>query len=257
MGEAPRTACLDGIDVVILAGGLGTRIAGILGDTPKIMAPIGGVPFLEYILDWLADAGARSVILSLGHLADKVVEYLKDCPARDLSVDWVVETRPLGTAGGLRQALPKVVSRLVLAMNGDSWTGIDLCAFVAAHRRSGAPVSMLCVEVEDTSRFGRVEIGGGGRVARFVEKNAAYPGAGFVNAGVYLFSPDGLDLLARSEGPQLERDFLQTLPAGTIHAYAARAKFIDIGTPASLALALGVLGKRDGDRRHPPRKQAS
>ncbi|MSP49662.1 MAG: nucleotidyl transferase [Alphaproteobacteria bacterium] len=225
---------LSGIDVAVLAGGLGTRIAGVLGDTPKVLAPVGGRPFLSLLLDRLA--GARKVVLCLGHLAPKVTEWLDQHPP-NVAVETVVEPAPLGTAGALRFALPRLLSNPVLVMNGDSVVETDLGAFVAEHRRSGAAGSLLAVEVADGSRFGRLDVGAGGRILRFIEKDPAAAGLAWINGGIYAFSRDLLAHLATTSGPSLERDFLGVLPAATLHAAKRQARFIDIGTPASLAEA--------------------
>lgn len=229
---------LSGIDTAVLAGGLGTRIRGVLGDTPKVLAPLGERPFLSLLLDHFAAFGSQRVVLCLGHLADRVATWL-DEEGGPLGMEIVcsVEPSPMGTAGALRYARDKLHSDPVLVLNGDTFVDADLGVFADAHRRSGAAASVLCVDVEDTSRYGRVEISGG-RVRRFAEK---CPGAGVINAGVYLFSQDFLDDLVRSGAVSLERDVLEALPPGTLNAEVVRARFIDIGTPESLAMAPDVV----------------
>ena len=113
---------------------MGTRIRPVLGDLPKILAPILGRPYLAYLLDWLERFGARRVVLGLGHRAQAVVEYLEDAhPASQIEVTTVVEPSPLGTAGAIRFARGALRSDPVLVMNGDSFTDADLCAFVDRH----------------------------------------------------------------------------------------------------------------------------
>ena len=232
-------AGLDGIDVVVLAGGLGTRIQGVLGDTPKVLAPVGGRPFLDRLLEYLAAQGAGRVILALGHRAEAVVDYLRERPI-PLPVLTLVEPRPLGTGGALRFVAPHVRGDPVLVVNGDTWLAADLAAFLAAHRGGGALVSLLCVDVPEIDRYGSVDLDGDGRVVRFVEKDPSRKGPGLVNGGVVLLARSAL---AEITGASLERDFLATLPPGSIQAHVARgAAFIDIGTPESLAAAAGVPG---------------
>ena len=88
-----------------------------------------------------------------------------------------------------------------------------------------------------TSRFGRLEIGAGGRLLRFIEKDPNAAGTAWINGGIYAFSPTLLAQLAASTGPSIERDFLSALPEATLHAAKRQAPFIDIGTPTSLAEA--------------------
>jgi Nucleoside-diphosphate-sugar pyrophosphorylase involved in lipopolysaccharide biosynthesis/translation initiation factor 2B, gamma/epsilon subunits (eIF-2Bgamma/eIF-2Bepsilon) len=234
---------LSNIDVAVLAGGLGTRIRGVLGDTPKVLAPISGRPFLAHLLDYLAAYGARRVVLCLGHLADRVTTWLAQENVRGrLDVECRIEPHPLGTAGALGHARDAFRTNTILVMNGDTFLDADLNAFVAAHRASGAEMSILCVNVDDAARFGRVEIGSDSRIRRFVEKA---PGRGTINAGVYLFSATFLDRMLTAGATSLECDVLEKAAPGTLHAHIADARFIDIGTPESLTAAPGIIS---GDR---------
>ena len=236
----PRATCLCDIDVAVLAGGLGTRIQPALGDTPKILAPIDGRPFVDYLLDWLESFGARRVVFCLGHLGDKIQAHLAraERPAR---IESIIEPLPLGTAGAIAHARPLLRTSPVLVLNGDSFVDVDLCAFVAGHRASGAIASLVCTEVDDAGRFGRVSVGEDGRIVRFAEKDpsAAEPGA--INAGAYLLDAAFLDLIRDSRARSIERDVFATRASGTLHAYQGRFSFIDIGTPESLARATGAM----------------
>ena len=91
--------CLNDIDVVVLAGGLGTRIRDTLGDTPKLLAPIGGHAFLDILIARLRNFGARRLILGLGHLAGKVTAHLENNSPADIDIVTAVE--PDGTAVGM------------------------------------------------------------------------------------------------------------------------------------------------------------
>lgn len=240
MSEAGRHgSCLAGIDVAILAGGLGTRIRGVLGDTPKVLAPIAGRPFLDHLLDRLAGFGARRAVLCLGHLAARIEAHLaRSTPP--LPVETATEPEALGTAGALALARPMLRSDPVLVMNGDTWADADLCAFLAAHRTAGTAATLLCVEVEERGRYGSIDCDAEGRVVRFREKDAGLRGPGLVSAGTYLLSAALLDRLAAGTPSSLEHDVLTPL-APDIHAHRSRAAFIDIGTPESLEAAPRVM----------------
>lgn len=220
---------LQGIDVVVLAGELGSRLRGVPGDTPKVLAPVAGRAFLGHLLDHFAGFGARRVVLCLGHRADRVTAWLAQGGARrGLEVTCSVEPKPLGTAGALRFVRGELGSDPVLVANGETFLDADLRAFVASHRLSGAQASVLCAEVPDTGRYGRVEIGPDGRIRRF---DGRRPGHGVVGAGIYLFSAAFLDRLAASDAASLERDVLEAAAPGTLHAHVSRARLLDIGAP--------------------------
>ena len=193
----PRSASPT-LDVLVIAGGLGTRIQSALGDTPKLLAPIGGRPYLAYLLDWLRRFGAKRIVLGLGHRAQAVADFLERNTSSydDLTVVTVTEPGPLGTAGAIRFARANLRTDPVLVMNGDSFADADLCAFVAHHRRVPAKATLLCAEVDDAGRYGRVELDGEGRIRGFIEKDPDFHGRSAVSAGVYLFSAALLDEIA-------------------------------------------------------------
>jgi NDP-sugar pyrophosphorylase family protein len=243
-GSSTTASDLGSIDVAVLAGGLGTRIRGVLGDTPKVMAPIAlqgtSRPFLDIMLDWLARQGTRRVLLCLGHLADRVREHIARHPRSDLTVDSVVEPQPLGTAGAIRFARDRLASDPIMVINGDTFVDADLAAMLAEHRARHAAATMLCVRVPDAGRYGRVEIAADGTIARFVEKDPA-AGPGTINAGIYLLGRALVDRLAQGDASSIERDVLEKLPPHTIRAVVTSGRFIDIGTPESLGAAPVVL----------------
>ncbi|MBC8339730.1 MAG: nucleotidyltransferase family protein [Rhodospirillales bacterium] len=237
--------CLADIDVVILAGGLGTRIRDTLGDTPKLLAPVAGTPFLDLLIRRLQSFGARRLVLGLGHLADRVQAHLAANPPDGIEAITAVEPKPLGTAGALRFVRPHIKTDPVLVMNGDSFFAADLGAFVESHRAGGTDASILCAPVENTQRFGRLDISDDGRVRAFLEKDDSQsqgqPAPGVINAGVYLFDRTMLDRIDEMPGPSLERDVFEQLAPGTLNAVTGDGAFIDIGTPDDLARAADVL----------------
>lgn len=218
----------DNIDVVILAGGRGTRLDSVPGDMPKPLRPVNGRPFLEYLLDQVRAAGLRRVILSLGHKP----EAFDALVARDGLVK-SVEPAAMGTGGGLRTALPLLHAESILVMNGDSYADIDLRIPVAVHRRRRARAVMLLAEVEDTARYGRVEIGEEGVVERFSEKGEAGPG--LVNAGVYVLSRSVVEGIPAGRAVSLERETFPSLIGPGFYAEAGAFAFMDIGTPEAYA----------------------
>ena len=246
-----REQCLAALDVLVIAGGLGTRISAVLGDTPKLLAPVSGRPYLAYLLDWLRRFGAKRVVLGLGHKAQAVVDFLKHDPSShdDLTIVPLIEPQPLGTAGAVRFARQSLQSDPVLIMNGDSFADADLCALVAHHRRAGAKATLLCAEVDDAGRYGRVELDSRGRIRGFVEKDPHFHGSSAVNAGVYLFSAELLDEIAAGNASSLEREVFARAPSGSLDAFTGRFPFIDIGTPESLARAGEVITAHVGGRR--------
>jgi mannose-1-phosphate guanylyltransferase len=232
---------LGDIHIAILAGGLGTRLRGVLPDQPKVLAPVRGKPFLEYLLDWLIQQGARRVVLCLGYRADDVLAYLKSRWFAPLEIETMVEAEPLGTGGALANARAFLTTDPVLVINGDTFLDADLNGFLTAHRASQADLSILAVEVENAGRYGRMVSDQNDRVVRFEEKNPEAKDKAWINGGMYLCRPAIMERVARLRKCSLERDVFEELPPGTIHAWRAHCRFLDIGTPDTLCLASEVL----------------
>ncbi|RIL04509.1 MAG: galactokinase [Proteobacteria bacterium] len=229
------TLALGRIPVAILAGGLGTRLRPAIGERAKVVAEIEGRPFLARLLDQLAAAGFRDVVLCVGFRADEV-EAALGAAYGPLRLRYAREPAPLGTAGALANALPLLDAPDVLVMNGDSYCEVDLAAAWTRHRARGADATLVVVEVADASRYGRVELAADDRVVRFAEKQAG-AGAGWINAGIYLLARARLAAIEPGRALSLERDVMPGWIGSGLFAHRTRGRFIDIGTPASYAEA--------------------
>lgn len=235
--------CLRDIDVVILAGGLGTRLEAVQPDLPKALTMVGGRPILDRLIEQVASCGAHRVVLSLGHLAEQVVVHLKGLVFEGVELGCVVESSPLGTGGALRLAAESerpagsVRERSMLVMNGDSFVTADLCKLVDFHVSHAARASMLLVKVDDPSRYGAVLTDESGAVTSFVEKGAAGGVPAYINAGIYLMDDDVIESILAGEPTSLEIDVFPALVGRGLYALKCEASFIDIGTPLAFAAA--------------------
>jgi D-glycero-alpha-D-manno-heptose 1-phosphate guanylyltransferase len=243
------------LTAAILCGGLGTRLRPAVADRPKALAPVRGRPFLTFLLDRLAAASVGEVVLLTGYRADQVYDALGHTYA-GMGLLYSEEPAPLGTAGAVRHALPCLSGRTVLLLNGDSYCDVDLGAFAAFHRRHAADASLVLAPARDASRFGRVRTGPAGRVTHFEEKGSA-PGAGWVNAGVYLFDRRLIEDLPPGRPASLERDvFSGWAGGGRLHGFRCRGRFLDIGTPESYAEAERFFAPAEAALTAPPAQEA-
>jgi NDP-sugar pyrophosphorylase family protein len=224
----------------ILAGGLGTRLRSVTGELPKVLAEVGGRPFIHHLLEKLVRAGVRRVVLCAGFGADMVRERLGERYGT-LRLAYSEETEPLGTGGALRLALHLLqAADPVLVLNGDSCAAADLGAFARAHQRSGAIASLVAVAVPDAGRYGALRTDAQGRIRSFAEKGGAGPGR--INAGIYLIGRRLITALPAGKPLSLERDALpKWVRLGRVMAHADDGPFIDIGTPDSFARAGAVM----------------
>lgn len=229
------------MDALILAGGLGTRLAQAVGDRAKPVADVGGRPFLAFVLEHLARClEVRRAILCVGHRAESV-EAAFGARFGRLALDYSREDRPLGTGGALRRALLRAAPRApVLAMNGDTFFPVAIDRLLGFHRSEKPAATVAVARVDDSERFGSVRLAGT-RAAEFVEKGAA--GTGWINGGLYVLGGPAIERLRQSpESFSLEREVLPALAAsGGLAAYRARARFIDIGVPRDYRRARRLL----------------
>jgi len=221
----------NAVDAIILCGGAGLRLRSITGQTPKSLASIGGRPFLDILLSQLRRHRFQHVILALGYQRDLIRSYF-DNRATDLSVEYSIETTPLGTGGALRHAVDAVKSDSVLIMNGDSYTDADLFGFVADFREARADLSALVVPTDGRTDCGLVSVDTSGRVLGFKEKQSS-TGTQYVNAGIYMVAKRILYEISPNQRVSLEEDvFPRLLAEGkNIRAFHHPGKCIDIGTP--------------------------
>jgi len=225
---------VDTMKTVILAGGLGTRLKDCVPDLPKVMAPVGGRPFLEYLLDRLDAGGISEVILSVGYKAEIVMAHFGK-RYKGLSIRYAIEKEPLGTGGAAAYALAGSGDEPALVLNGDTYLEIDYSELIRWYRREPSDAAMVLRRTRDVSRYGSV-LCENGRVTGFLEKGRG--GAGFVNAGVYILKPS---ILSRYHLPakfSIEADLWQRYTHEfRLRAYETEAYFIDIGIPEDYARA--------------------
>lgn len=221
--------------VAILAGGLGTRLRSVINDRPKVLAEIGGRPFLSFWLETLALQGFRDVVICAGYLAEQVEQCLGDTFG-PLKLSYSIETQPLGTGGALRLAHPQFATEQVMILNGDSFCELDLAAFWKAHLERRLPASMVLRYEEDTRRYGRVTLATDGRLDNFLEKSDLLR-PGWINAGIYLLPKEWIARVPPAQAVSLERDLLPRWVGEGIYGFPSAGRFIDIGTPESFARA--------------------
>jgi NDP-sugar pyrophosphorylase family protein len=231
------------VTAAILAGGLGTRLRSVVTDRPKILAPVHGRPYVSYLLDQLAEADVREVVLLTGYQAEQVRQVLGDCYS-GMHLIHSVEPFPLGTGGAVRHALGHFTAPTILLLNGDSSCQVALDDFWRFHRCHSADASLVLARVADASRYGQVEIGPNGRVLGFHEKRQTCS-SGWINAGIYLLSRRLLENLPPGQSASLERDLLPGwVSQGVVFGYPCAGQFLDIGTPESYAQAETFSGLR-------------
>ena len=224
---------LSQVTAVILAGGLGTRLRKVVSDIPKVMADISGTPFLCYLLDQLAEAGIEPVIISTGYKGH-VIEEAIGFSYKELQVDYFREKTPLGTAGALKLVGQVVNTEQCLVMNRDSYTEFDPVSLLMTQNQSNANITIIVKAVEDTSRYGSIQMDEHKNITQFTEKGSS-TGRGLINAGIYLMNRNLILEIPEKIPCSLEYDYFPSMIGKGIYGYETEGNFIDIGTPESYA----------------------
>jgi mannose-1-phosphate guanylyltransferase len=218
----------------VLVGGQGTRLRPLTLSAPKPMLPTAGVPFLTHLFSRVKAAGVRRVVLSTSYQADVFADHFGTGADLGLELEYVTESEPLGTGGGIRNVLDRVTSEDVLVFNGDVLSGVDLRKLVDTHRNGHADVTLHLTRVEDPRAFGSVPTDAEGRVQAFLEKSPD-PVTDQVNAGCYVFRRSVLESIPAGRPVSVEREtFPGLLAAGAVVlGYVDSTYWLDLGTPAT------------------------
>ncbi len=218
------------MEAIILAGGFGTRLQSVVSDVPKPMAPIGERPFLEILLDHLLNFKFDHIILSTGYMHEKIESHFGD-NYRGVTLSYAVEETPLGTGGGMRNALSFCNQDDIVVLNGDTLFKVDYDALKNFHDAHRTRLTMVMRRVDDTSRYGSVSVDSEGHIINFAEKEAA-TGSGYINGGIYLLQRSLLEEFELGMAFSFEKELLQKLyKMEYFYAYPSSAYFIDIGIP--------------------------
>lgn len=223
------------MQAVILVGGRGTRLRPLTSSRPKPVITLVDRPFMAYMLEWLAGHGVTDIIMSCGFEPSQIEQALGDGSDWGVSLRYVVEPQPRGTAGALKEC-EHLLDERFLVLNGDILTDVDLGAQIADHGRSGATATLGLVPVDDPSAYGLVITNGDGSVHGFLEKPGPDELGGMreylISAGIYVLERRILELIPLGRPVSIEREVWPRLVGDGLYATAARDSYwIDIGTP--------------------------
>jgi mannose-1-phosphate guanylyltransferase len=237
----------------VLTAGLGTRLMPLSQLLAKPALPVAGVPLAGRILRWLADSGVTSAVLNLHHKPETITGVVGDGTPFGISVRYSWERIILGSAGGPALALTLLDAARVFIVNGDTLTDVNLSALAAAHRNSGARVTLALVPNPDPEHYGGVRVDEAGCVTGFTRRGPDNVGLHFIGVQAVdadVFAPLDPTVPAESIGG-VYRELMAQRP-GSVRAFVSRASFRDIGTPADYldtSLEIGRLeGRGDGLR---------
>lgn len=223
------------MQVVILAGGRGTRLGALTSHRPKALVEIAGRPFLSYQLDWLARFGLTDVVLCVGHLAEPIKAFAQDGSAFGMRIQYAEEAPDclLGTAGALKQAEPFLEEQFCV-LNGDSYLPLDPRKPVEEFARR--QVMALMVVFKNRSRYDASNaVVENGWVTFYSRRHPERPGVEFIDYGLRVFSKGVLGLIPAGRHADLDDLYQELVAQRQLAAYEVREPFYEIGSPSGLA----------------------
>ncbi|MFH0792534.1 MAG: HAD-IIIA family hydrolase [bacterium] len=224
------------MQIVILAGGLGTRLRSVVGEVPKILAPVGERPFVEHLIRQLRDGGFRDLLFLTGYSAPIVEQHLSALDAGGLTLQFCREPKPLGTAGALFNAWDVLEEEFIL-LNGDTFFDIQFDLLLSSCQQQSPDCLIALCCTEEISRCGLVEIDSDNRITKFIEKThlPRDRADGYINGGLYYFKKSGLSQFRKNwkgNSQGLEKDVFPALASRhDLFGIPFGGKFMDIGIP--------------------------
>ncbi len=218
---------------VIMAGGRGTRISEIFPDIPKPLIPIDGVPVLEREIVSLRDQGFKDIVLTVGYLANKIIDYFGDGSKFGVKIDYFVEDKPLGNAGALFKLKDELTEDFLL-LNGDVMFDIDFNKFVKYHNEHKSLVTLFTHPNSHPYDSGLIIADNEKRVISWLSKEDERPKyyKNRVNAGLHIISPKVLDKVFDTDKIDLDRQILKPLcNTRLMYCYDSPEYVKDMGTP--------------------------
>ena len=223
------------IDVVILCGGLGSRLRSVVSDRPKSLAKINGIAFLDILIEYLSSFGLNRFILCSGYMGDALKKHYRQNRG-DLEIVFSQEEEPLGTGGAIKNARSLIRSSPFLVLNGDSFCRLNLSDFYKFHLKKKAVLSIALSKSCNNKNSGVVTLDRRGKIINFNEKIKPTRGSR-CSAGIYLMEKDVFRFTGRNKAFSLEYDLFPVLAGKDCYGYYHKNNFIDIGTPQNFMKA--------------------
>ncbi len=222
------------MDAVIMAGGEGTRLKSVTGETPKPMALLCGKPILEHILLLLKQNGITNVCISLRYRPEEITSYFGNGKSLGMNIRYNIEDKPLGTAGGVKACLNRNIGDSFLVISGDCACDFDLRRLMAAHMVRNNAVTMALHPCSAPLRFGTVLTDPKGQIVSFTEKpNWSRVVSDLVNTGIYIIDRKAMSLVPDGKPFDFSKELFPMLMSNgyTLGGVVMNGYWCDIGTP--------------------------
>ena len=220
------------MQVVILAGGLATRLGDLTRNQPKSMVKVREKPFLEHQLELLKGVGVRNVVLCIGHMGEQIESYFGDGIKHGVNIKYSVEEVPLGTAGALKKA-ENLLNGVFFTMYGDSYLNLDFAA-VMRYFKSQDKLALMTVYKNFNSYGSSNTVVEGNLVKRFSKKERADDMV-YIEYGANIFKKEAVQMIPGNRFFPLDDLFPRLVEMEELLAFEVKERFYEIGSPRGLA----------------------
>lgn len=229
------------MEVIILAGGFGTRLQSKVQNIPKPMAPINNRPFLDYLLDYLIKNKIEQVILSVYYNYELIRNHYRS-KYKEIEISYSIDIDPLGTGGAIKAAIPKSKNDNVFVINGDTYFNVDLLQLHNKHIKNNNDITLSLKQMTNFERYGFVETDIHGQVTSLKEKQ--YCDNGEIDGGVYLIKRNIFNSFEDSNQFSFNDFIMNNINNLKVGSLLYDELFIDIGTPEDYNKAHKILGNQ-------------
>lgn len=220
--------------VLVLAGGKGTRLRPLTENVPKPMLPVNGRPMLANLIDSLVHHNFCDIYIATSYLADQIENYFQDGSNWGCSISYVREDRELGTAGPL-SLMPLQADKPILVVNGDLVTKVNFSSMFEFHKNSSFDFTVGSSNYNVEVPFGVLEVNAEGNLKRVSEKPVmSFP----INAGIYVLNPEIAGLVPLSSHFTMTDLITKAISSGlSVGAFPIHERWLDVGLPEQYKIA--------------------
>jgi mannose-1-phosphate guanylyltransferase len=212
--------------VVILAGGLGTRLQPYTKSNPKPMLPLGEKPILEYLIEWIKKNGVKEIVLCVSYLRKKIEEYFGDGKKFGVKIEYAISNKPLATAGQLKTA-EKFIDDTFVCLYGDSIYNFSLRDMIRKHKKSKSSVTMSLYDYKFNLKYGVIDTKNNGTVISWKEKPEF---SAKINIGCYVMEPEVFEFIPKNKPYGMDTVIRKVLAKKKkVNSIISKKTFIDIG----------------------------
>jgi len=223
---------------VILAGGQGTKLRPFTYEMPKALLPVKGKPLLEYSINNLRKNNIGELIVCVGHLGNKIIDYFGTGSKLGVKIDYYQEKYPMQTGGALKKIQSKLNNLPFFLIYGDILTDLPIRDLVSFHNEQKTIATIALASVNKPNHFGQFKLHGT-KLVNFFQKNTKTIKSHLINCGIYILSPEIFNYFPKNKESFLIEDVIERLiKEKKASGFVFEGQWFDVGTPINYEKAI-------------------